>query len=182
MKIIRNKSGITLIALVITIIILLILAAVSINAVMDSGIFKRAKNATAKYKESENAEKIVKFLDRRKEVLWVRYPSARLSQYHELQEKYFPKGAGPVFTFGFLGDREQLDRFFRALKVFSYHVNIGDVRSIISNTSRTTHAELDSEELDAAGITQQTVRISAGIEDADDLIADLAQAFEAAFR
>ena len=133
-------------------------------------------------KESENAEKIVKFLDRRKEVLLVRYPSARLSQYHELQEKYFPKGAGPVFTFGFLGDREQLDRFFRALKVFSYHVNIGDVRSIISNTSRTTHAELDSEELDAAGITQQTVRISAGIEDADDLIADLAQAFEAAFR
>ncbi|MGM9936446.1 MAG: GNAT family N-acetyltransferase, partial [Candidatus Ornithomonoglobus sp.] len=85
------------------------------------------------------------------------------------------------FSFGFTGSDAQLDKFLRHLRYFSYHVNIGDVRSLIVNSPKTTHAELDSEHLKRAGIDVNTVRISAGLESADDLIRDLDEAFDFVF-
>ena len=128
-------------------------------------------------KQVRNAEKIVKYLEQKKEVAWVKHPSASNSPYKALAEKYFPKGAGALLSFGFTGTEEQLDKFFQHLKYFSYHVNIGDVRSLIVNSPKTTHAELDETHLKNAGIETNTVRISAGLENADDLIADLEEAF-----
>ncbi|MCH5184616.1 MAG: O-acetylhomoserine aminocarboxypropyltransferase/cysteine synthase [Oscillospiraceae bacterium] len=133
-------------------------------------------------KQTRNAEKIVKFLESRKEVLWVKHPSAKDSPFRDLAKRYFPKGTGGIISFGFSGTDEQLDAFFKHLKYFSYHVNIGDVRSLIVNSPKTTHAELDAEHLKNAGIEENTVRISAGLESADDLIADLEEAFEYVFK
>ena len=132
-------------------------------------------------KQTRNAEKIVKYLETKKEVLWVKHPSAENSPFKELAAKYFPKGAGAIVSFGFSGTEKQLDAFFKHLKYFSYHVNIGDVRSLIVNSPKTTHAELDETHLKNAGIEANTVRISAGLENADDLIADLEEAFQHVF-
>lgn len=132
-------------------------------------------------KQNETAERITKYLETRKEVLWVKHPTAKDSPFKSLMEKYFPKGAGSILSFGFSGSEQQLDEFFKHLKYFSYHVNIGDVRSLIVNAPKTTHAELDKEHLERAGIEENTVRISAGLENADDLIADLDAAFDYVF-
>lgn len=133
-------------------------------------------------KQVRNAERIVKYLESRKEVEWVKHPSAAESPFKDLSAKYFPKGAGALLSFGFSGTEEQLDKFIKHLKYFSYHVNIGDVRSLIVNSPKTTHAELDAEHLKNAGIEANTVRISAGLESADDLIADLEEAFNYVFK
>lgn len=133
-------------------------------------------------KQTRNAEKIVKYLESRKEVEWIKHPSGENSSFKKLAERYFPKGAGAILSFGFSGTEEQLDKFFKHLKYFSYHVNIGDVRSLIVNSPKTTHAELDEEHLKKAGIETNTVRISAGLENADDLIADLEEAFNYVFK
>lgn len=132
-------------------------------------------------KQTRNAEKIAEFLETRKEVRFVKYPTASDSPYKELAAKYFPKGAGYLLSFGFGGTEEQLDRFIRHLKYFSYHVNIGDVRSLIVNSPKTTHAELDDDHRRKAGIEDDLVRISAGLENADDLINDLREAFDEVF-
>ena len=119
-------------------------------------------------KETKNAEKIAKYLEGKKEVAWVNYPTLDTSPYKKLAEKYFKNGAGSILSFGFTGTEEQLDSFFKHLKYFSYHVNIGDVRSLIVNSPKTTHAEMDEEHLKRAGIDTNTVRISAGLESVDD--------------
>ncbi len=133
-------------------------------------------------KQVATTRKLVKYLEDRKEVDWVRYPCAEGSPYGILAQKYFPKGAGAVFSFGFAGTRAQLKAFIGALKVFSYHVNIGDVRSLIANPPETTHAELELKLHELAGIPGNLVRISVGLEDADDLIADLNDAFAIVFQ
>ncbi len=125
--------------------------------------------------------KLVEYLEGREEVEWVRYPYAKGSPYKKLADKYFPKGAGAVFSFGFKGTRAQIKKFIDALEVFSYHVNIGDVRSLIANPPETTHTELEPALHELAGIPDNLLRISVGLEDADDLIADLDNAFKKAF-
>ncbi len=132
-------------------------------------------------KETRNAEKIVSYLEKSKYVGWVKHPSSEKSAFRELAKKYFPKGAGAILSFGFLGSEKQLNTFIQHLNYFSYHVNIGDVRSLIVNSPKTTHAELDELHLKQAGIEENTVRISAGLESADDLISDLDQAFKYVF-
>ncbi len=132
-------------------------------------------------KQVRTAEKLVRYLEGKKEVSWVKHPSAKGSPFGELAKRYFPKGAGSILSFGFPGTEEQLDAFFKHLKYFSYHVNIGDARSLIVNCPKTTHAELDGDHLRQAGIEEDTVRISAGLESADDLIADLEEAFSYVF-
>ena len=132
-------------------------------------------------KQIATTKKLVEYLEKKKEVTWVRHPFAKESEYKDLGEKYFPNGAGAVFSFGFGGTREQFKTFIDALEVFSYHVNIGDVRSLIVNSPETTHAELEPELHELAGIPKDLVRVSVGLEHADDLIEDLEQAFEKAF-
>lgn len=131
-------------------------------------------------KQVENTEKIVAYLQQEPGVKWVKYPRTENSPYRRLADKYLPKGAGSVFTFGFNGTDEQIDSFIDHLKIFHFHQNIGDARSLVTNSPKSTHAELTPEEQALAGIERETVRLSIGLEDPDDLVADLKQAFRAA--
>jgi O-acetylhomoserine (thiol)-lyase len=128
-------------------------------------------------KQVESTEKLVRYLEQHAKVSWVKYPSAKGSPYGKLAAKYLPKGAGSVFTFGFKGTIEQSERFIDSVKLFSYHANLGDVRSLIVNVPKTTHRELMGRELSLADIPPETIRLSIGLEEPEDLIADLDQAF-----
>lgn len=131
-------------------------------------------------KQVENTKKIIHYLEDNDKVEWIKHPSAKDNPYKELAEKYVPKGAGSIFSFGFKGTDEQINKFLNAIKLFNYHTNVGDVRSLIINSPKTTHGELTREEQEFSDIAPNTIRISVGLEDPEDLIADLDQAFEAA--
>lgn len=128
-------------------------------------------------KQSENALRIAEFLQDSPAVEWVRYPGLKSSSDHALAEKVLPNGYGGLLSFGIKGTKEQEYKFLDAIKLFHYHVNIGDVRSLIVNSPDTTHSELTPEQKKFADIPANLIRISAGLEDADDLIADLQNAF-----
>ena len=128
-----------------------------------------------------NAQALAEHLQGHPHVEWVRYPGLADSPSHALAERDFPRGPGGLLAFGFGGTPDQLDTFLSSLDVFSYHVNIGDVRSLIVNSAETTHAELAPDVQAKAGIPWNLVRISAGLEAPGDLIADLDRGFTAAF-
>lgn len=132
-------------------------------------------------KQVSNTKKIINYLKEEEKVAWISYPSLETSPYKELTEKYFPKGAGSTFTFGFKGGIEEIYKFIKSVELFSYQANVGDARSLIINSPRTTHGELTEEELKLAKIEPETIRLSIGLEDANDLIEDLKQAFIKAF-
>jgi len=129
-------------------------------------------------KQSESALKIAKFLSSHPKVEWVSYPGVDNIENRIRAEKYLPLGSGGVLSFGYSGNKKEIYQFIESLKVFSYHANIGDVRSLVINSPCTTHHELDNEELANAGIPPETIRLSIGLEYVDDLIDDLRQAFE----
>ena len=131
-------------------------------------------------KQVRNAGILAEYLKTHKSVEWVRYSGLKDSPYHELAQRDFPKGAGGILSFGFKGTTEQREAFLNSVKLFHYHVNIGDARSLIVNSPQTTHSELEPEEKKIADIPENLIRISAGLEDPADLIADLEQAFEKA--
>ena len=124
----------------------------------------------------ENARKVVEFLSNHPKVEWVNYPELATSKYKVLADKYFPKGVGSVFTFGVKGGKEAGIKFVDALDIFSNLANVGDAKSLVIHPASTTHAQLNEAEQKAAGVTPDMIRISIGIENADDLIADLEQA------
>ncbi|GHT77348.1 O-acetylhomoserine aminocarboxypropyltransferase [Spirochaetia bacterium] len=132
-------------------------------------------------KQVSNAQKIAAWLESNKHVSWVKYPGLKSSPSYQLAQKYLPKGAGSIFSFGFNGTIEQSEQFINAIKLWSYHVNVGDARSLIVNSPKTTHSELTPEEQRFAGIEPNLIRLSVGLEDTEDLIADLDQAFKAVF-
>jgi O-acetylhomoserine (thiol)-lyase len=132
-------------------------------------------------KQVANTEKIVKYLEGHARVSWVSHPAAQGSKYKDLAKKYFPRGAGSIFTFEFNGSEEQLNKFINSVQLLSYHANVGDARSLIVNSPKETHAELNPQEQEFAGISPETIRLSIGLEDVNDLIADLDQAFVKAF-
>ncbi len=132
-------------------------------------------------KKISTVKKVVEFLESRDEVEFVRHPFAKGSEFKALADRDFPKGPGALLSFGFKGTREQEGKFIKSLKNFSYHVNIGDVRSLITNPPENTHTELDPELRDLAGVPDNLIRLSIGLEDPEDLINDLTQAFEKAF-
>ena len=132
-------------------------------------------------KQVSNTEKIIKFLENLPQVTWVKHPSAKNSPYKELAERYLPKGAGSTFSFGVAGSEEQINKIINSTKLFSYQANVGDARSLIINSPKTTHGELTPEEQKLADIAPETIRLSIGLEDPEDLITDLKQAFENAF-
>lgn len=126
----------------------------------------------------ENALKIIDFLNNHPRVLRVNHPSLPNHPDHALYEKYFPKGAGSIFTFEIEGGREAAFRFIDSLQLFSLLANVADVKSLVIHPASTTHSQLTEEELAEQGIGNGTIRLSVGIENVDDLIADLSQAFE----
>ena len=131
-------------------------------------------------KQSKNAAKIAAYLESSPAVEWVRHPSLASYKFKELAEKNLPNGGGGVLSFGIKGTPEQEAEFLNHIKLFHYHVNLGDARSLIVDSPNTTHSELNEEEFKLADIPSNLIRISAGLEDAEDLIADLEQAFKAA--
>ena len=128
----------------------------------------------------KNATALAQYLKNHKAVEWVRYPGLEDSPYHELAQRDFKNGTGGILSFGFKGTTEQRESFLNSVKLFHYHVNIGDARSLIVNSPQTTHGELEPEEKLLADIPENLIRISAGLEDIEDLIADLEQAFNKA--
>lgn len=129
-------------------------------------------------KHLSNTKRIVEFLSNHPKVSWVNYPSLPGNKYYHLAQKYFPKGAGAIFTFGIKGGREAGIRFIENLKLFSLLANVADAKSLVIHPASTTHAQLSEEEQLAAGVTPDMIRLSIGIEDPDDLIDDLAQALD----
>ncbi len=130
----------------------------------------------------ENAGKVAEFLAVHPRVAWVSYAGLKDSPYRELAAKYLPKGAGAVFTFGVKGGYEAGIRLVENVQLFSHLANIGDTRSLILHPASTTHRQLSDEQREAAGAGPDVVRLSIGLESADDLIRDLDQALAAAIR
>ncbi|HEY9061292.1 MAG TPA: homocysteine synthase [Pseudobacteroides sp.] len=123
-----------------------------------------------------NAKKIAAFLEKHPNVSWVNYPTLSGNKYYELAQKYLPKGAGSIFTFGIKGGVEAGKKFIDSLEIFSLLANVADAKSLVIHPASTTHAQLSEEDQKAAGVSPDMIRISIGIEDADDLIYDLDQA------
>lgn len=131
-------------------------------------------------KHVSNTKKVVDFLSNHPQVTWVNYPGLKDSKYYGLAKKYLPKGAGSILTFGIKGGLEAAIKFIDSLEIFSLLANVADAKSLVIHPASTTHSQLSPEELKAAGVTPDQIRLSIGIEDADDLIYDLDQALKKA--
>ena len=123
----------------------------------------------------DNTRKIVEFLKANDAVEWVMYPGLPEHPDHEVAKRLLPKGCGAVFSFGLKGGRPAGRAFIENLRVFSHLANVGDAKSLVIHPASTTHHRMDAEALQAAGISEGTIRLSVGLEDAGDLIDDLAR-------
>jgi len=127
-------------------------------------------------RHSENTLAVAKWLEKDKRVTWVKFPGLDSSPYKALADKYMPKGAGAILTFGLRGGREAGRQFVDRLKLLSHLANVGDAKSLVIHPASTTHQQLSDEEQVAAGISPDLVRLSIGLEDLDDILWDLDQA------
>lgn len=127
----------------------------------------------------ENAQKVAEFLALHEKVTWVDFAGLASSPYHDLKEKYLPKGAGAVFTFGVKGGLEAGTKFIESLELFSLLANVGDSKSLVIHPASMTHSQLTEKELVAGGVRLEAIRLSIGLEHVDDLIADLEKGFAA---
>ncbi|SFI80643.1 O-acetylhomoserine aminocarboxypropyltransferase/cysteine synthase family protein [Olleya namhaensis] len=128
-------------------------------------------------KHSQNALELAKWLQEQPEVTWVNYPGLQTSKYNALAKKYLPKGQSGVVTFGVDGGFESAKKIADTTKLFSLLANIGDTKSLIIHPASTTHQQLSDEAQHATGVTKDLIRLSVGIENIDDLKADLKEAF-----
>lgn len=124
-----------------------------------------------------NTLKIASFLQKHPKVAKVNHPSLEGNKYNALANKYFPRGAGSIFTFEIKGGALEAKKFIDSLELFSLLANVADAKSLVIHPASTTHQQLNEQALKAAGITPATIRLSIGIEDVEDLIYDLEQAF-----
>ena len=131
-------------------------------------------------RHSENALAVAKHLEKHPSIEWVNYPTLSSSPYQKLAQKYLPKGAGSLLTFGIKGGYEAGRTFINSVKLFSLLANIGDAKSLVIHPASTTHQQLTEEEQRSTGVTPDLVRLSVGIEDLADIIADIDQALETA--
>ena len=130
-------------------------------------------------RHAENTKKVLDYLVNHPLVEKVYHPSLADHPDNELYKKYFPNGGGSIFTFDIKGGKEEAFRFIDGLKIFSLLANVADVKSLVIHPATTTHSQLSDEELEAAGIHQNTIRLSIGTEHIDDIIADLENGFAA---
>ncbi len=126
----------------------------------------------------ENARKVAKFLKNHELVSWVSYPEHENHESYELAKKYFPKGVGSIFTFGLKGGKKAGGKFIESLKIFSHLANVADAKSLIIHPATTTHSQMSEEQLKKSGIFPETIRISVGLENIDDIIDDLDNALK----
>jgi len=125
-----------------------------------------------------NALKVVEFLKNHPKVKKVNHPSLSSGREKELYDKYYPNGGASIFTFELNGTREQAQKFTESLELFSLLANVADVKSLVIHPASTTHSQMTEEELAFVGIQPTTIRLSIGTEHIDDILADLAQAFD----
>ena len=128
-------------------------------------------------RHAENTKKVIDFLVSDPHVEQVNHPSLPEHPDHELYEKYFPNGGASIFTFEIKGGKDAAWKFIDNLQIFSLLANVADVKSLAIHPATTTHSQLTDEELADQGITQSTIRLSIGTENAEDIIWDLQQAF-----
>ncbi len=124
----------------------------------------------------ENAQRVAEFLFANEKVTWVNYPGLRDNAYHALAQKYMPNGTCGVISFGVKGGREAAAKFMEALKIAQIVIHVADARTCVLHPASTTHRQLSDDALAEAGVLPDLIRISVGIENPDDIIADLAQA------
>lgn len=127
----------------------------------------------------ENALRVVRYLDGHPKVRKVSHPSLPSHRDHDLYRRYFPNGGGSIFTFEIEGGREEAWRFIDSLRLFSLLANVADAKSLVIHPASTTHSQMSEAELRVAHITPSTIRLSIGIENADDIIEDLQRGFAA---
>ncbi len=126
----------------------------------------------------ENGQAVAEFLEGQSQVQSVNYPTLKSNKYYELAKKYLPNGGCGVVSFELKGGRSAAEKFMKALKVFAIETHVADARSCCLNPATSTHRQMNDEQLKAAGVPAGLVRISCGLEDKNDLIADLKQALE----
>jgi O-acetylhomoserine (thiol)-lyase len=124
----------------------------------------------------QNAQKVAEFLSAHPMVTWVNYPGLPSNPYHALAQRYYRKGSGALVGFGIKGGSEAGKRFIGKLQLFSHLANIGDAKSLAIHPATTTHSQLTEEQQKASGVTSDFIRLSIGIEDIEDILADLDQA------
>ena len=127
----------------------------------------------------ENALKVVEYLSKHPKVEKVNHPSIEGNKYNKLYNKYFPNGAGSIFTFEIKGGEEEAKKFIDNLQIFSLLANVADAKSLVIHPASTTHSQMNEVELENSGIKPNTIRLSIGIEHIDDILFDLEQALEA---
>jgi O-acetylhomoserine (thiol)-lyase len=130
----------------------------------------------------ENTKALLDFLRTGKGISWVLHPSLPSHPDFELAKKLLPKGAGSIISCGIAGGRAAGKKFIESLRLASHLANVGDAKTLVIHPASTTHQQMDAEQLKAAGLTEDLVRISVGIEAAGDIIDDLAQALRASQR
>jgi len=129
-----------------------------------------------------NALRVAEFLEQHEAVAWAKYPGLPSSPYRPLVQKYLPRGAGSILTFGLRAGRDAAIRFIESLELWSHLANVGDAKSLVIHPASTTHQQLSEDEMRTSGITPDMIRLSVGLEDVDDLIWDLDNALAAAQR
>jgi O-acetylhomoserine (thiol)-lyase len=129
----------------------------------------------------ENALAVAEYLEGHNQVSWVWYGGLKSSKYHELAQQYCGGKPAAILSFGIKGGYEKAERFYDALQLFKRLVNIGDAKSLACHPASTTHRQLTEKEQAAAGVTQDLLRLSVGIEHIDDILADLDQAFASVY-
>ena len=126
----------------------------------------------------QNAMEVAKFLEAQEQVEWINYPGLPSSRYYQLAQKYMPKGTCGVIAFGVKGGREAAAKLMEALKLASIVIHVADCRTCVLHPASTTHRQLNEQQLKECGVEPNMIRMSVGIEDVEDIIADLKQAFE----
>ena len=126
----------------------------------------------------ENAQKVAEFLNQHEKISWVSYPGLPGNKYYERAQKYMPNGSCGVVSFGVKGGRAAAEAFMKELKVAAIETHVADARTCCLHPASATHRQMNDEELVAAGVSADLVRLSCGLESADDLIEDIAQALE----
>jgi O-acetylhomoserine (thiol)-lyase len=126
----------------------------------------------------ENTQKVAEFLQNHPAVAWVNYPGLPGNAYYERAQKYFPKGAGGILAIGVKGGLKETQKFIEALEIFRFVAHVSDVRSMVTHPASTTHSQLSPDDMVKEGIAPEMVRVSVGIEDLEDLLADLDQALK----
>ncbi len=129
-----------------------------------------------------NAEEVASMLSSHDDVTWVSHPSVRDHPDHDLARRTYPNGAGAIMSFGIRGGREAGRKFIESLKLASHLANVGDAKTLVLHPASTTHQQLSAEDLEAAGIGEDLIRLSIGLEDSRDIIADLTKALKASQR